>query len=163
MKCLQVTRILDIRAQQLQVRLIDTLSVLSINNTLTPEQLTEYRKDELIELIGNYQRYVKDIENKKKAKTGLETIFKFTSPKIDVLKRSFNYEMNLPREINDQKTYFRQHTSDKRFKVPTETEKDVIRYKEVVNVLLDDAVENQRTDLISEVQRILNNDAAKLF
>lgn len=139
------------------------LSVLTVNNTLTKEQLNEYPKEELIDLIENYQKYVKRVETKKKTDTKVETTLNYTSPKINPVKKLFTYQVDSPLLLNEKKTFFTQKATNDRYKVPGESEREVIRYKLIINILLSAAANEQRTDLISEVQHVLNHASFDMY
>lgn len=135
--------------------------MLSVNNNMTIEQLSEYNKEELIELIGHYQKYVSNNERNVKPLTKVESTLAYTSPKIDIVAQQSNYSYSrkyIPGyEIDNHKTFFTQKSiNNDEYKVPNEFEQETIRFKQIVNVLLNSAVNEQRTDLIEEVQNLLN-------
>jgi len=124
---------------------------------MTKEQLNDYSKEELIYLIESYQNYVREMNVKKKPKNEVKQTFNFTSPRVTDIKTRFTYDDHSHFMINDSKNIVLQKANHDQYQVPTENEKAIIKYKQVVNLLLDAAATEQRTDLIAEVQDILNN------
>lgn len=137
--------------------------MLNVHNTLTKEQLREHSKEQLIELIESYQKFVKTSNHKKRTITEVEDTLTFLSPKVHELKKTFSYDVDSPLGKSEQKTFFSQRTIGDQYKVPCESDLEIIKYKKIVSVLLDAAAQEQRTDLISDVQCILSNSKTNIL
>lgn len=121
----------------------------------------EYSKEELVSLIELYQNSSKEVETRPRKRTEVAKTLNYTSPRIEALdnKRRVGEEY----KIEISKTLYSQKANDSQFKMPNESEKEMIKYKQVVNVLLSAAADEQRDDLITEVQIILTDSSLNML
>lgn len=114
-------------------------------------------------MIESYQTHVKTSDGRRKSRNELETTLTYLSPKIHEVKKKFSYHVDSPLNKSDQKTFFSQKTICDQYKVLGDSEMEIVKYKKVVSVLLSAAASEQRTDLISDVQLILNDSRTDIF
>lgn len=139
------------------------LSSLVINKTMTKEQLNDYSKSELIDLIESYQNHIRNTESNEKAIYNIVQNFSYTYSKVENNESEFTLKKQKNIEISKTEPHIMQKSKHDEPKKIEDIEKNMIRYKHIVNTLLNAATNEQRNDLIIEIQQILDNSRDDIF